>query len=143
MGGISTRAASWLAWSLWLLSLLPSVILEIYFNWSGPMDTPYAVGFVAVQLGTATAGVIISSRLPGNAVGWIFLAIGRLLGLLFAAGAYADLGPDMGYAALPGDWIAVWIGSWIFIPATYGLLMFLLLLFPDGRFISRRWRLAG
>ena len=145
MGGISTRAASWLAWSLWLLSLLllPSVVFEIYFNWGGPMDIPYAVGFVAVQLGTATAGVIISSRLPGNAVGWIFLAIGLLLGLLFAAGAYADLGTDVGYATLPGHWIAVWIGAWIFIPAAFGLPMFLLLLFPDGHFISRRWRLAG
>jgi hypothetical protein len=142
---MSIRAASWLAWSLWLISLLllPSVILEIYFNWGGPMDIPYAVGFVAVQLGTATAGVIISSRLPGNAVGWIFLAIGLLLGLLFAAGAYTDLVPDMGYATLPGDWIAAWIGSWIFIPAAFGLPMFLLLLFPDGRFISRRWRLVG
>jgi hypothetical protein len=137
--------SSRLAWSLWLLSLLllPGVILEIYLNWVGPVDIPYAVGFVAVQLGAATAGVIISSRLPANTVGWIFLAIGLLLGVLFAAGAYADLALDMGYDSLPGGRIAAWTGSWIFIPATYGLPMFLLLLFPDGRFISRRWRLAG
>ena len=140
-GGYSPR----LAWSLWVLALLLllGLILEISIDWAGPGEIPYAVGFVAVQVATATAGAIISSRLPRNAVGWIFLAIGRLLGLLFAAGAYADLGPDMGYATLPGDWIAVWIGSWNFVPATYGLPMFLLLLFPDGRFISRRWRLAG
>jgi hypothetical protein len=125
------------------LLLLPGVILEIYLNWVGPVDIPYAVGFVAVQLGAATAGVIISSRLPANTVGWIFLAIGLLLGVLFAAGAYADLALDMGYDSLPGGRIAAWTGSWIFIPATYGLPMFLLLLFPDGRFISRRWRLAG
>jgi hypothetical protein len=125
------------------LLLLPGVILEIYLNWVGPVDIPYAVGFVAVQLGCATAGVIISSRFPGSAVGWIFLAIGLLLGVLFAAGAYADLALDMGYDSLPGGPFAAWIGSWIFIPATYDLPMFLLLLFPDGRFISRRWRLAG
>jgi hypothetical protein len=140
-GSYSSR----LAWSLWLLSLLllPGVILEISLNWVGPVDIPYAVGFVAVQLGSATAGLIISSRLPGNAVGWIFLAIGLLLGLLLGAGAYADLGTEMGHGTLPGVWIAAWIGSWIFIPAAFGLPMFLLLLFPDGRFISRRWRLAG
>jgi hypothetical protein len=101
------------------------------------------VGLVAVQLGAATAGAIISSQLPGNAVGWIFLAIGLLLGLLFAVGAYADLAIDMGYDSLPGGWIAAWIGTWIFIPAAFGLPMFLLLLFPDGRFISKRWRLVG
>src|SRR5215212_7792262 len=140
-GSYSSR----LAWSLWLLSLLllPGVVLEIYFNWGGLGDIPFVVGFVAVQQGCATAGLIISSRLPGNSVGWIFLAIGLLLGLLFAAGAYADLALDMGYDSLPGGPFAAWTGSWIFIPAAYGLPMFLLLLFPDGRFISKRWRLAG
>jgi hypothetical protein len=133
-----------LAWTLWVLALLllPGVILQLSLNWVGPTDIPFAIGFIAVQLGCATAGAIISSRLPGNAVGWIFLAIGVLLGLLFAAGAYAKLAVDMG-SPLPGGWIAAWIGSWIFIPTAFGLPMFLLLLFPDGRFISKRWRLVG
>ena len=135
-----------IAWSLWVLSLLllPGVILQISFNWVGPTDIPFAIGFIAVQLCSATAGAIISSRLPRNAVGWIFLAIGLLLGLLFAAGAYAELGVNPGYdTPLPGSRIAAWIGTWIFIPAAFGLPMFLLLLFPDGRFISKRWRLVG
>ena len=135
-----------IAWSLWVLSLLllPGVILQISFNWVGPTDIPFAIGFIAVQLCSATAGAIISSRLPRNAVGWIFLAIGLLLGLLFAAGAYAELGVSPGYdTPLPGSRIAAWIGTWIFIPAAFGLPMFLLLLFPDGRFISKRWRLVG
>jgi hypothetical protein len=133
-----------LAWALWVLALLllPGVILQLSLNWVGPTDIPFAIGFIAVQLGCATAGAIISSRLPGNAVGWIFLAIGVLLGLLFAAGAYAALAIDMG-APLPGGWIAAWIGTWIFIPAAFGLPMFLLLLFPDGRFMSKRWWLVG
>ena len=139
---MSGRYASRLAWSLWVLALLllPGVILQISLNWVGPTDIPFAVGFIAVQLGAATAGAIISSRLPGNAVGWIFLAIGILLGLLFATGAYSDLAIDMD---LPGGRIAAWVGIWIFIPAAFGLPMFLLLLFPDGRFISKRWQLVG
>ena len=140
-GSYSSR----LAWSLWVLTLLllPGIILEISFNWSGLVEIPFAVGFIAVQLGAATAGAIISSRLPGNAVGWIFIAIGLLLGLLFAMSAYAELGINSRSGPLPGDEVAAWIGSWIFIPAAFGLPMFLLLLFPDGRFISRRWRLTG
>ena len=134
-----------LAWALWVLTLLllPGMVLQLSLNWAGPTDIPFAIGFIAVQLGCATAGAIISSRLPANAVGWIFLAMGVLLGLLFAAGAYADLTIDMGYGSLPGGWIAAWIGSWIFIPTAFGLPMFLLLLFPDGHFISRGWRSAG
>jgi hypothetical protein len=126
------------------LLLLPAVVVEIYLSWSGPAEIPYVAGFVAVQLGMATAGAIISSRQPGNTVGCIFLAIGLLLGLLFAANAYAVLGIDSGgIPHLPGSAFAAWIGSWIFIPTTFGLPMFLLLLFPDGRFLSKRWRLAG
>jgi len=134
-----------LAWALWVLTLLllPGTILQLSLNWAGPTDIPFAIGFLAVQLGCAIAGAIISSRLPANAVGWIFLAMGVLLGLLFAAGAYADLTIDMGYGSLSGGWIAAWIGSWIFIPTAFGLPMFLLLLFPDGHFISRGWRSAG
>lgn len=140
------RISSRLAWSLWVatLLLLPGVVVEIYFTWSGPADLPFVAGFVAVQLGAATAGAIISSRLPRNTVGWIFLGIGFLLGLLFAAGAYANLGIDVEQGSyLPGSRIAAWVGTWIFIPAAFGLPIFLLLLFPDGRFISKRWRLAG
>ena len=139
------RYSSRLAWSLWVLTLLllPGVILEISFNWTGPVEIPFAAGFIAVQLGAATAGAIISSRLPGNAVGWIFLGIALLLGLLFAISAYAELGISSRSGPLPGDELAAWIGSWGFIPAAFGLPMFLLLLFPDGRFVSRRWRLAG
>jgi hypothetical protein len=142
---MARRHSSRLAWSLWVftLLLLPGVIVEISLDWSGPVDIPFAVGFVAVQVGAASAGAIISSRLPGNAVGWIFLAIGLLLGLLFATSAYADLGIDSPSGPLPGDELAAWIGSWIFVPAAYGLPMYLLLLFPDGSFVSRSWRLAG
>jgi hypothetical protein len=135
-----------LAWALWGLALLmlPGIVVMISFTWEGPADIPFVVGFVAVQLGAATAGAIISARLPQNAVGWIFLTIGLLLGLMFAAGAYASLGIEVEQDSfLPGSQIAAWVGSWIFIPAAFGLPMFLLLLFPDGRFVSRRWRLAG
>jgi hypothetical protein len=143
---MSGSRSSLLAWSLWVVTLLllPGVIVEIYFTWSGPTEIPFVVGFVAVQLGAATAGAVISSRLPRNAVGWIFLGIGLLLGLLFAAGAYTSLGIDVGQGFfLPGSRIAAWVGSWIFVPAAFGLPMFLLLLFPDGHFVSKRWRLAG
>jgi len=123
--------------------LLPVAVLEMALSWGGPADLPFAVGFVALQLGAATTGAIISSRLPENAVGWIFLAMGLLIGMLFAVGGYAELGIDPEPGSLPGDWFAAWVGSWIFIPAAFGLPMFLLLLFPNGRFLSPRWQLVG
>ena len=139
------RGTAWLAWSLWALAVLlvPGAALEFALGWVRAGDIPYALAFVALQLGAATAGAIISYRLPGNAVGWIFLAIGILMGLLLAVDAYAELGIESRFGPLPGARVAAWLGSWIFVPAAFGLPMFLLLLFPDGNFVSKRWRLAG
>jgi hypothetical protein len=141
---MSFRAA-WFAWSLWALSvlMLPAVVVQVALGWVGPTDLPFAVGFAALQLGAATTGAVIGSRLPGNAVGWIFLAMGLLMGVLFVAGSYAELGLAGPGEPSPGAVFAAWMGSWIFIPAAFGLPMFLLLLFPTGRFLTRRWRLAG
>jgi hypothetical protein len=142
---MNVRRAAWLAWSLWVLCvlMLPAVVVQVALGWVGPTDLLFAIGFAALQLGAATTGAVISSRLPGNAVGWIFLAMGLLMGILFVAGTYAELelaGPG---GPSPGAVFAAWVGAWIFIPAAFGLPMFLLLLFPNGRFLSRRWRLAG
>jgi hypothetical protein len=123
--------------------MLPGVVVQVALGWAGPTDLPFAVGFAALQLGAATTGAVIGSRLPGNAVGWIFLAMGLLMGLLFAAGSYAELGLARPGGPSAGAVLAAWLGSWIFIPAAFGLPMFLLLLFPNGRFLSRRWRLVG
>jgi len=138
-------SAARLAWALWVLSvlMLPGVVVQVALGWAGPTDLPFAVGFAALQLGAATTGAVIGSRLPGNAVGWIFLAMGLLMGLLFAAGSYAELGLARPGGPSAGAVLAAWLGSWIFIPAAFGLPMFLLLLFPNGRFLSRRWRLVG
>jgi hypothetical protein len=123
--------------------MLPAVVVQVALGWVGPADVPFAVGFAALQLGAATTGAVIGSRLPGNAVGWIFLAMGVLMGILFVAASYAELGLAGPGDPSPGAVFGAWVGSWIFIPAAFGLPMFLLLLFPTGRFLTRRWRLAG
>ena len=45
-----------------------------------------------------------------------------------------------GEANLPGIEIAQWLSLWIWIPTTILPLTFLLLLFPNGRLPSARWR---
>ena len=94
----------------------------------------------AIALVFAGVGALIASRQPDNAIGWIFLAAGVAAGLGALAHSFADYwvdgngGPDaLGKAAaLYGE--VSWI-PFIVMPAT-----FLLLLFPDGRLLSRRWR---
>jgi hypothetical protein len=134
-----------LAWALWALAvvLLPAGPLWQALEGTGAGDVPFMVGLVAVQLAAASAGAVIASRLPGNAVGWIFLALGAGLGFTLACGAWAELGLDTSHGPLPGDEAAAWLASWLFLPVALGLPLFLLLLFPDGRYLSRRWRRLG
>lgn len=80
-------------------------------------------------------GALIAIRQPGNRVGWVCLGLGVVLSIPTTDyGAYAR---ETG--SLPGAEIVTWIGDWAFLPGVGGV-TFLLLLFPDGRLLSPRWR---
>ena len=87
----------------------------------------------------ATVGALIVMRRPDNLVGWLMAALGVGLVLTFGgfgvAGSRTTLvGPDDLLAGL-----ALWTGVLAFNPtiATIGLIM---MVFPDGRLPSPRWR---
>ena len=81
---MSARVVTVLAWSLWALSLGFAVFgaLFLYLNGSFEHVLDESLGVdVAMAVAFPTVGGIIASRQPGNAVGWIFCAIGLSGGL--------------------------------------------------------------
>ena len=84
-------------------------------------------------------GALIAARRPENAVGWLCLAVGLLWMLIGVFEYYSYYG-----AATPGSVpfpVAVaGISDWMWVPAMGLLGTYVLLLFPDGRLPSRRWR---
>jgi len=88
------------------------------------------VGFYAV-------GVLIRVRRPGNRIGGLLLVFGVGAAASTFIDVYADADP-----ALPGAVWAAWAAQWSFVPMV-GLLLGVLLLFPDGIPVSRRWRIVG
>jgi hypothetical protein len=138
--------ASRLAWGLWALAValvIPGPVLQTIIGWRDEADIVALLGLVAVQVGTASAGAVIASRLPRNPVGWSFLAMGAGIALALSLGVYGELGIDSRHGPLPADDIAAWLGSWIALPVLFGVPLYLLLVFPDGRFLTPRWRLVG
>lgn len=85
-------------------------------------------------------GAFIAARHPDNAVGWIFVGVGVLTGLLGLGSAYARYGlvlhPEK---QLPAATLGAWLGNWAWLPLIATIPTFPFLLFPTGRPPSRRW----
>jgi hypothetical protein len=154
VGGISRRATSWLVWSLGLLSVVllstsavllvlnrPTRVVESAGVW-GTANVPFI--FLAVALDFTLVGALVASRRPTNPIGWITLAAGLSLALFSAAGEYAIYALLSQPGSLPGAQVAAWLREWIWVPFVGLVGTYLVLLFPDGRLPSSRWRmLAG
>ena len=89
----------------------------------------------------AVAGTILASRRPTNPVGWFLLTIGLVTGLRGVAGEYAlyALARPHHLGHPGGVWAAWYVGWSLTVLFPDGMLAFLLLLFPDGRPLTRRW----
>ena len=87
----------------------------------------------------STVGAFVASRRPENPIGWIFCAMGLIGGVGHFAAQYATYAILARPDSLPGGTALGWIHAWSYVPGI-GLLMFLFLLFPDGRLVDGRWR---
>ena len=100
-------------------------------------DLAGAVVFAPVLLAFAGVGAIVAGHRPANPIGWLFLAEGLGFSLGLATDAYARYAIHAGAVTPAAQW-ADWAGT---VTGEFGLLFPLaLLVFPDGRLPSPRWR---
>ena len=86
----------------------------------------------------AGVGVIVARRQPRNPIGWLLIIFILVFLLSTVVGSYAVLYYRFGHHGLPLAQVAVLLQP-LWAPA---ILLFpvVILLFPDGRLASRRWR---
>jgi len=119
------------AWGLLgtYLALVAGAIWLVAFE-GADSDALGAIGFA----GFAGVGALIALRRPGNAVGWLLLAIA----ILFAGGEVAEVYvADSSRAGR--TWVA-WLSGFTTNLWFSLAVIFLPLLFPHGRLPSPRWR---
>jgi class 3 adenylate cyclase len=95
---------------------------------------------VVLPLSFVVVGGLIASRLPRNPLGWLLLSNALAEALVGVTQQYARYGTLVHPGAPFVAW-AAWLGNWVnglIYPA--GMACIALLLIPDGRFLSPRWR---
>jgi hypothetical protein len=137
-----------LAWSLCAvcvaligLALLLHLLTGFVPFAEGRPNFGFALLTGVLSLAYPTVGALIASRLPTNPIGWFFCSLGLFYAAHRVIVSYADYALNENFA-LPGGEYVAWVSTWASsaIPA---LAIFLVLLFPEGRLPSRRWRIVA
>jgi hypothetical protein len=141
---MSHRTATWLAWSLCVLSLALTALGFFFLALS--VSHPSVPVFdqwlenAVVAVCFSVVGVVLTPGLPSrNPIGWFFCAIALVGGARLFSAQYAAVSLSVEHGSLPGGQALTWIASWLWV-LHVGLFVFLALLFPDGKLASGRWR---
>jgi class 3 adenylate cyclase len=138
----SAPSSRWV-WAVGLLSLamVAAAVVLLFLNRESVRTPDEANAIeIVVPIGFAIFGPLVASRQPSNALGWIFAVTALAMAVPALTGQYTR------YAVLtePGVPFSPWIPLFgtatetLVYPA--GLAPLAMLLTPNGRFLSPRWR---
>ena len=99
----------------------------------GSLPLPFSAAFAVV-------GIVVAWRKPDNPLGWLILGVAGFFALSEDASFYTVADYTARHGGLPLGWLALLAQpGWAPAIASIGLVV---LLFPDGRLPSPRWRWA-
>ena len=139
-----------LAWGLWGLAVALTAVGIGFAVLNRSVEVPKSIGSLGspgldalaslVMLAFPTVGLLIATRQPANAIGWLFLATGvsaALEDVLLGYATYALLAEP---GSLPAGAALGVLADVLWVPTLVCGITFLFLLFPDGRLPARGWR---
>jgi hypothetical protein len=138
---VSQPGAVRLAWALSALSALLLALAVVLLVLNRDLGFRALSPHLLVVPGFAVVGLVLAVRRPSNAIGWLFVGMGLVAAVQAFAFEYAIWGLVTAPGSLPAAAWMAWLAAWTWtlnLPA----LALLLLLFPDGRVPSPRWRVV-
>ena len=149
IGGMSARPAPWFKGGLWFIVGLQVVLVALAVTLEtlarsvtsslGPGFLVEMAGNVLSTLTFPAVGALIFWRRPEHPIGWLFCAANLGWAINNLAGAYVRYALVADPGSLPAGEMAAWFYTWPGM-ISEGLYALLVLLFPDGRLPSPRWR---
>jgi hypothetical protein len=131
------------AWSLTVSALVVLAAALVLVGLNASRLDAGRTGFYGLLsvgvLAYAGAGGLIARRVPGNAIGWLLSLAGLTLTVAMLTEQYALYGLATAPGSVPAARVAGSLSA-AAIVLTISLLFVLVLLFPDGRLPSPRWR---
>ena len=130
----------WTAWGMFSLCvgmLAASILLSI---WAADRPDYNNMAYSIIFMALPVTGILIAHRQPENRIAWILLSVGLIIQVGAVAEPYARYGLVLHPGSLPAAGVVAAIAGSLWVPAIGITGTYLLLLFPDGRLPSRRWR---
>ncbi len=129
LAGLSVFLVGLVVWSEYQAGALSSDVAPVVLG----------LVYVVTLLAFIGSGAVIASRQPGNIIGWLLIVPGLSAALAELANNWL-LGLDpAGVTATPAVWVAIWYANWAWVLLIFPV-FHLLLVFPDGKLLSPRWR---
>jgi hypothetical protein len=132
------RALPWI-WTAIVVAITAALFFTGSFDRSGFGSRLAAALWASLPVLMTVCGALILSRRHQNRIGWILMVAGLGVVLDGVAQPYVTVAPTSPTAL---DYVMLFVAnfSWVII---FFPLFLLLHLFPDGRYVSRRWSWAG
>ena len=147
---MTQRTIRRLAWSNAALSVvfvttgLLLSLVALSSGESGAHWAPHQFFNPVITLTFPIVGALIAGRHPRNPIGWMLAATGFLSSLsLLALGTSMYSQAGMTSISPQAADFARWLSAWVWLPEVMIPTTFVLLIFPDGRLLSPRWRLIA
>jgi hypothetical protein len=144
---MTDRTASLWAWIIFGVNSLLVLAALVSSSLNGSGENAWSSSeilsndlYALAMFSFSVVGVLIASRRPRNPIGWILLADGLAWALSAVAGNYVQYGLVTHPGSVPRPDLALALSDWLWVPGVGLIGTYLLLLFPNGRLPSPRWR---
>src|SRR5207244_6519269 len=107
---------------------------------TGRLDPTPEIGIIGF-LSFPAMGLLILHRDRRHLIGWLLLAVGVNVYVIFGSADYAEF-PLRHPGSIPFGEAVAWISGWGWIPFVLMILLLIPMFFPDGRLLSSRWVVA-